>query len=134
MARIGKQKAAQILRRVVAKHGPETVYQERDKNYRNTGTCRYVTSKGAPMCIVGVALVEELGFRHPALKKETGFYFAADSEDNWNDADAGLYSQLPELQALLTPDAAKVFQRAQTLQDDGVTWGEAVQIATAGIR
>lgn len=123
MARIGKREAARILRRVVAKHGPDTRYRDRDRT--NYVTCKYVNSDGAPLCIVGVALVEELGVDPALLMVAKSFRL----DDTY-----GLYNEVPQLQEIITPAAAAVFQRAQTEQDFDATWGAAVERATDGVR
>lgn len=98
----------ETLRTVVAESpkGADTKYSDIDPKYGTIGGCRYKTSAGTPLCIVGQVLAK-LGRTLPS--KNVGWNQRANRE--------------------FTDEANAVLRAAQKVQDYNDTWGEALKAA-----
>jgi hypothetical protein len=108
-------RAVELLEKAVAERGEEWVYQRvHDPLYDfcGDGVCLYV-NEGQPSCLVGMALVLH---GVPVQRLE---------EINRVGAGA-LHDHFAEVVAA---SAAEVFREAQTAQDSGATWGDALSAA-----
>lgn len=100
----------------VAERGADYVYpapveKGHPDDYHNAaGTCMYQTSDGAPACIIGVALSKI----DPSLMPAYGDTFGA----------SAVIHRLTDGNSYELPEAAGA---AQDAQDQGKTWGEALE-------
>ncbi len=112
----------EALRAAVRVKGTEYVYPapEGDSDdedygyddYRNGMDCVYSTPEGAPACIIGHALYKIDPDLVPGYDKVADFTSLVDSD--------------PRLQGL-SSEVVRAGQRAQALQDEGETWGRALE-------
>lgn len=113
MRHIDRKTALEVLEKVVETYGTETKYADRDMEFsQEQESCRYVNELGAPMCLIGVALVDYWDVEPESLIRvnEQAVHDAADEiEDLYFDE-----------------DAVTVLGAAQVSQDQGRTWGEAL--------
>lgn len=118
-------KAIELLERAVKEKGAKYV----DPN-ANTVGCQYADEKGQPLCIVGhVMSYLDVDLR-PVV---TGGDFE-DIERVWGWGVSAVelgyaLGAAPHPGVSLTDDAVWTLGRAQTIQDDGNTWGEALEAA-----
>jgi hypothetical protein len=107
--------ALDLLEQCVAERGCDYVYAPRGTAHGGYSTCLY-THNGKPDCIVGLALAKS-GVPVEALQTING------------DRLAGLYSE-HRLPVDITLGTLAVFRAAQGAQDQGLSWGVALQQAT----
>lgn len=91
----------QAFAEILVEYGPDHVY-DREANH---GTCVYVNAEGDPQCLVGVALVK--------LGVEPGYLYT-----KFRPSSLGLPWENYDI-----PEALTI---AQISQDNGSTWGEAI--------
>jgi hypothetical protein len=117
METIGARRALELLTDVVDVFGPDTVYEKMvAPGAPDNGLgCRYEW-QGSPSCLVGQAL-----FRAGVPTEKL-------VEFDLRDLPARSISSRG---VGVTPEAAQVFQAAQTVQDADGTWGEALAAARA---
>jgi hypothetical protein len=117
MSKVTASQTVDLLRQAVLIKGPDYIYPSSLKSPHNN-LCQYEID-GEPACIVGYVMS----------------FFPNLSWDYWRDGDderqfnAGGYSQIEGLREQFTPAAVEVLGRAQTIQDDGRTWGTALERA-----
>lgn len=137
---VDKAKAIELLEKVVADKGAGY----KDPNSLNDeDSCTYVDSEGAPLCIIGHVLVNELGVPGRILAtageigeliqlpvaREDGEWTGEPGVIEYDDFVAGHTSRYEEVE--FTPEAVSVFGDAQWAQDLGKSWGEALDRAKA---
>lgn len=112
------------LRKAVELKGSDYVYPKSEKV---EGVCQYATSEGTPSCIVGhvVHILDPKAFEQ--LSHVEGVQ-GTDSASSlaWRPFDDGM-AYLPE--GFWSGRAGDFLQDAQTLQDGGGTWGDALAVA-----
>lgn len=111
MIRIDEKLALELLRKAVEEKGAGWV----DPNAAEGQGCQYVDDQGAPSCIVGHAMV----------------FAGVPSSDLIEDGDVyDLAQGLTHKERLyLERGALRVMMEAQSWQDRGTTWGEALEAA-----
>lgn len=126
---IGKDEAVELIRHAVELKGEG--YVDPGSTY---GGCDYVTRGGAPLCIVGHALVE-LGVPTEALIKAPEIdclialpYDSEGEPTGWPGRIKYLFdgAVLEVEDVEFTPEAVRAFEAAQLAQDGGETWGTAL--------
>lgn len=114
MEMIDARRALELLTDVVDSGGDDYVYPKVPMSPNSQGWgCRY-EFQGKPSCMVGHALVR--------AGVEVGVL--ADLDRSGPRA-----FNLPDFMPFVSPGAAQVFDAAQTLQDNGKTWGVALDHA-----
>lgn len=112
---ITKAKALELLEAAVAERGADYVYERIGFDSNSTGpSCVYVRS-GCPSCLVGLAMTKAGTPIEQLAEWDTRFEC---------DAQSVLLDD-----GLATAGAAEVLTVAQSVQDDGGTWGEALDAA-----
>lgn len=94
-----------------------------ETSVHHTAECVYIRH-GEPVCIAGVALFPFLGVE--GLKKLQdcfGSFFAYFRREEGEK----MFERLTGVK--ITPEAFVVLERAQSIQDDGETWGRALEAA-----
>lgn len=136
MITVDKAKAIELLEKVVADKGAD--YKDPNSVDDSIG-CEYVNEEGAPSCIIGHILVNELGVPAKILSKageireviqlpvnrENGEWTEEPGFIEYQTSRAGTMRQYGEVE--FTPGAVYVFGDAQWAQDSGHTWGEALE-------
>lgn len=124
MMELTYDRAVELLERAVAERGVDYVYPEDEKAqydpHREQQCSYYVGNNGGfrPSCIIGM-VIDYLGLREQFL------------------ANRGLYEGNPGTNVLSALGVAfdkttlSLLGEAQTQQDNGATWGDAVERATA---
>lgn len=112
MEHVDARRALELLIDVVDKYGEETLYEKVPLDHGHPG-CRYEYN-GAPSCLVGHALVMT-GAPLEVLRELDAIGAPADR----------IYTYVKNVH----PDAGRVFQAAQDVQDRGGSWGEALDEA-----
>lgn len=100
--------AIELLSDVVEIAGPETIVKD----------CVNVYPDGAPCCIVGHALVYGGLLPEELLRAHQGGTFVGDLDTSWTK------EPVVEWRDSLAKD---IWQTAQTIQDDGDSWGHALE-------
>lgn len=119
MERIDARRALELLIDIVDQYGEDTVYEKVPLNvggtiiYSQGVGCRYQVN-GQPSCLVGHVLAR-----------------AGVSTEALEDMDASGLSIINSYAAVGDTDARAVLQAAQSAQDTGATWGEALKNAKA---
>lgn len=109
------------MEKAVELRGADWVYPRDNLDWMDGSSCVYVTTAGAPACIVGVAL-DILGI------------------DMKNRSNGSASEVLMTLDTLVSDEApgelAAALDRAQLAQDTGQTWGEALMAykGTLGVK
>jgi hypothetical protein len=122
MIEIDREKALALLAAEVRTEGPQFVYK-RDERVDENGdmqgiNCRYVED-GNPSCLVGRVLFRA-GVPIEAIHN---------LDTQWNGMSESIGDAKFPDDVNLTLDAREVLQAAQTSQDAGQTWGEALRSA-----
>lgn len=110
---ITKSKALELLEAAVAERGADYVY-ERDGTRQSGPGCTYVRG-GQPSCLIGLAMAK------------AGVPIEQLAEWDTRDNSAACFVLVDD--ELATKTAVDVMATAQSLQDIGETWGEALQAA-----
>lgn len=122
MIEIDREKALELLAAEVRTEGPQFVYkraQRLDDNGDIEGVaCRYVENDN-PSCLVGRVLFRA-GVHIEVIR---GLDF------QWEGVSESIREAYFPDDVYLTDDAREVLQAAQTAQDSGLTWGEALRAA-----
>lgn len=106
-----------LLAEVVADMGEDYVYPDELREGGVEGACYYVVN-GQPACIIGHVLARAGLLDHPV------------AVGNWNAMRLGVAGlDVDTAPPVTTVDAARVLAAAQSTQDDGDTWGEALRCA-----
>jgi len=137
MITVDKAKAIELLEKVVADKGAD--YKD-PNSVDDFASCEYVNEDThQPLCIIGHVLVNELGIPAGILTTagEIGelIQLPVSREDGeWTGEpgvieyeDLGGKSRYEEVE--FTPEAVVVFTEAQWVQDNGDTWGQALDAA-----
>jgi hypothetical protein len=105
-----------LLKNVVNEYGPDHIYE---RNFTNASGCVYAEN-GRPSCLVGIVL-------HRSGRFALDNLIALD-EDSYGTGSAAcaIVLAFPDR---LTNGAAAVLQAAQSEQDEGKPWGEALSAA-----
>lgn len=119
--RFTKEQALEALRKAVKLKGEDYVYPEEEKFM---GSCRYANDEGSPSCIVGhvVYILDPEAFKHLAAVEAEQETTAV---EDLTIAYEGSY--LPE--DFWDRATARVLQEAQSKQDTGSKWGDALGAA-----
>lgn len=123
MTKITGNMAKKALKEIVEKYGADTKYRDRDPDFDDEGSntwksCRNHDGKGKPLCIVGVALIENFGIPWKDINADGGIETVADE------------LLTPEGEGVVFTDRAiSILSRVQVSQDRGHTWGKAVKSA-----
>jgi len=122
---VDADKAIELLERAVEEKGADYVDPDAD-----TVGCNYADGQGNPLCIVG-HVVNYLGVDlRPVVVGEDG----AEHEELWGHGVSAVELNYatraaPHPGIRITDDAVWVLGKAQTMQDNGASWGEAVKYA-----
>lgn len=121
--------ALEALAQAVERKGEGYVYTDQatgiragtDEWYDKGVDCRYAGPDGEPACIVGTALsiADRAAFEAVRVIEAADGSFPA----------IHLHRGTKSIPVVATADAANVFYWAQTVQDSGATWGEALGAA-----
>lgn len=123
---VDADKAIELLERAVEEKGADYV----DPDAATVG-CNYADAKGNPLCIVG-HVVSYLGVDlRPVVLVDEGYY---EREELWGHGVSAIelnYANdaAPHPGFSFTNEAIWALGRAQTMQDNGETWGEALEAA-----
>lgn len=113
----------------VVKGKEDYIYKRPERRAKHGGNaCFYTTPEGAPSCIVGYVIAR----LDPELLQEIKGY----EDRNRQSFPFSPYTKvarnpLNKVKAEFEPDAIILLQRAQTEQDAGNTWGEALEYAVS---
>lgn len=119
-------KALELLQGAVDEKGPEYVYPQGDEG------CSYVR-EGRPSCMIGVAL-SRAGVSVDVLRVMDRGDWADPSGEPGDSAILIACEVSAELFGFSTDDAAEVaFDQAQRMQDNGGTWGRALEVAREAV-
>lgn len=127
MSKITNAEVIEMLDKVVAGR-EDYVYEYTTINGRENTTCMYSTPEGAPSCIVGHLLHDNLPeyFR----KVSESEYLTNDAGDVYASAGIRVYD-LPNISEIFDTHAIEALGVAQEAQDWGRSWGKAVERAAA---
>lgn len=121
---INAENALTLLAAVVAEKGEEYRYPGADD-----GNCSYTNADGTPSCIVGHVLKK----LHVPLDKVRAFEWDEDGSIRESTAVSGILGEwgpyADSVSAKADHNAVIILQAAQSKQDDGSTWGEALAYA-----
>lgn len=123
MTRITRAQVIDDLAKIVAEYGPDTIYRDRDEEYASSSvdSCRYFDPHtNEPLCIVGVWLDRR------GIDRER--FLGPSNEDAFATLIEG--GILPEF--AFDDDARAALCAAQSTQDTGGTWGDALINARNG--
>jgi hypothetical protein len=110
----------ELLNRAVAEKGADYEYP------RAGGECFYFEPDGTPSCLIGNVLAQKGVKLEDFVVIEDGQPWDLNSGESVFSLDAyGFIKTTGETQDILT--------RAQRMQDDGYSWGEALDLATMGV-
>lgn len=106
------------LEAIVAKYGEDYVYQlpTYEDESGELESCMYSNQDGTPSCIVG-----------HVLKEVSPKYFKSVHEREWEQLDSNAVYNLSGIYQYFEERAVNLLSNVQFDQDDGVTWGEAVE-------
>jgi len=118
-----KKDAVDWLEKAMATKAPDYIYPGHRDSFGEK-VCVYQW-EGRPDCLIGVAL-SLAGWTESMLYKLDGPETVSGS---WRISEA--YEVFPDFIPLLGKDAVVALHRAQLVQDQGGTWGEAVEAANS---
>lgn len=139
---IDEEAAITLLEMAVEERGSDFIY----KDYFGSGACDYATSpinssESCPACLIGLGLnkfagltVEQLDELNGSLATVAGFDLAgAATTDPVTYIQAEVFdlgdSPLARFNVQLTEGAVRILQAAQSEQDQGACWGDALTFA-----
>jgi|LSQX01.3.fsa_nt_gb hypothetical protein len=105
------------------------IYEDEYGEYRQSMDCHYTDRSGKPSCLVGALLAEVA----PGMLKTLHSYEWQEQYEPQVVASATLEGENHtgvNLSEVFELDALKLVHRVQRRQDDGYSWGEALDLAT----
>ncbi len=111
MKTINKKKALKLLEAQIAKKGADYIDPKVE-----SGDCMYFKKNGKPSCIIG-HVFSDLGIKP---EDTDGLGAAIELGSEWGTEIDGFS---------FTQAAVEVFEKAQNIQDDGLSWGTALESA-----
>lgn len=136
--KLGAKATLKKLRRIVNERGHEYVYEapeytDADGDLRHGDECYYTTPEGKPSCLVGALLA---GVAPGVLSKLNTYEWAELYEDGAPQVVSvtDLHSERSQVSGVdlddyFTRDALQILYRVQAEQDNGKSWGKAVDLA-----